>query len=136
MLALADSNAFEPRFYERVRELTGPVDAVFIGMECEGAPLSWAFGPYLSKPPPRKMDQSRRFNGSNCASALEVVRIFTPRQVYVYAMGQEPWITFLTSIKYREDSVPIVESNKLVTECKKRGLVAERLYGCRELQLG
>ena len=55
-----------------------------------------------------------------------------PRGVYVYAMGQEPW---LTSIKYKPESRPMVESDKLVAECRSRGLMAERLFGHRELLL-
>ncbi len=36
----------------------------------------------------------------------------------MYAMGQEPWLTFLTSIQYTEQSRPIVDSNKLVVDCR------------------
>jgi hypothetical protein len=50
-------------------------------------------------------------------------------------MGQEPWLTYLTSIQYTDESRPIVESNKLVQECRNRGLTAERLYGHKEIFL-
>ncbi len=66
---------------------------------------------------------------------MEIVDIIRPKEVYVYAMGQEPWLTFLTSIQYTEQSRPIVESNKLVEECRRRGLAAERLYLKKELVL-
>ena len=68
-------------------------------------------------------------------AALDIVNRLRPSQVYVYAMGQEPWLTFLTSIKYTPQSRPIVESDKLVDECRNRGLVAERLFGHKELLL-
>jgi len=37
----ADSCNVSPRLYERVQEIVGNVDVVFLGMECEGAPLTW-----------------------------------------------------------------------------------------------
>ena len=58
-----------------------------------------------------------------------------PQQVYVYAMGQEPWLKYLTSIQYTDESHPIVESNKLVAACQDKGLESERLYCHKELFL-
>ncbi len=129
IVCAADSNNVEPRLYEHLRDLVGGVDALFLGMECDGAPLTWLYGPLLTKPLGRKMDQSRRFDGSDCASGLKIVEELKAKQVYVYAMGQEPWLTFLTSIQYTSESRPIVESDKLVAECRRRGLEAKRLFG-------
>ena len=89
----------------------------------------------MTKPLLRKMDQSRRLDGSDHAKVLEIVERLKPSEVYVYAMGQEPWLTFLTSIKYTPQSRPIVESDKLVAECRNRGIVSERLFGHKELLL-
>jgi hypothetical protein len=50
-------------------------------------------------------------------------------------MGQEPWLGYLTSIKYTEESKPIVESNKLVETCRGRGINSERLYCLKEIFL-
>jgi len=133
VLCAADSNNIEPRLYEHIQQLTGNVDIVFLGMECEGAPLSWLYGPLLTKPVARKMDQSRRLDGSDCRKGLELIDCLKPTQVYVYAMGQEPWLTYLTALQYTDESKPIVESNKLVAACRKRQLVADRLFGCREI---
>jgi len=135
VLCVADSNNLEPQLYEHVHELTGDIDVAFVGMECDGAPLSWVYGPLLTKPLARKMDQSRRFDGSNCEKGLNLVNSLNPQQVYVHAMGQEPWLTYLTSIQYTDESRPIVESNRLVKECLGRGRVSERLFGCREIFL-
>jgi hypothetical protein len=60
---------------------------------------------------------------------MHLVNIFHPKEAYVYAMGQEPWLEFISSIKYTEESKPIVQSNMLVEACKERGIVAERLFG-------
>jgi L-ascorbate metabolism protein UlaG (beta-lactamase superfamily) len=135
IVCAADSNNIDPHLYRHLQEFVGAVDVFFVGMECDGAPLSWLYGPLLTKPMPRKLDQSRRFDGSNFEKAIDIVDRLRPGQVYVYAMGQEPWLTYLTSIQYTDESRPIVESNKLVQECRNRGLTAERLYGHKEIFL-
>jgi hypothetical protein len=104
-------------------------------MECDGAPLSWLYGPLISKPLARKLDQSRRSNGSDYEKAIQIVSQLNPQHVYVYAMGQEPWLTYLTSIQYTDESRPIIESNKLVNTCRQQGLISERLFGCRDILL-
>lgn len=133
VLCVADSNNLLPGIYEHVHETVGDVDTIFLGMECDGAPLTWLYGPLLTRPLSRKMDQSRRFDGSDGGKAIDMVNSFRPKQVYVYAMGLEPWLTYLTSIQYTETSRPIVESNKLVEYCRSKGIVSERLFGCKEI---
>ena len=135
ILCAADSNNLEPELYRLVRELVGKIDVVFLGMECQGAPMSWLYGPLLAKPLIRKHDQSRRLDGSDCDKALELINRLEPSQAYVYAMGAEPWLQFITSIAYTEQSRPIVESNRFVQACRDRGVVAERLYGRHDVVL-
>jgi hypothetical protein len=89
----------------------------------------------MTRPISRKQDQARRLNGSNYERGVELISRFNPRQAYVYAMGQEPWLTYLTSIEYTEQSRPIMDSGKLVEDCRGRGIASERLYGHRELTL-
>ncbi|HEX8277323.1 MAG TPA: MBL fold metallo-hydrolase, partial [Segetibacter sp.] len=133
LIFLADSRIVEPALYEHIHKHIGDVDVLFIGMECDGAPLTWLYGPLLTKKLPRDMDGSRRLAGSDCAKGISLVNIFSPKEIYVYAMGQEPWVEFISSIKYTDESNPIVQSNKLVKICRDRGIIAERLYGEKEL---
>jgi L-ascorbate metabolism protein UlaG (beta-lactamase superfamily) len=135
MLFAADSCNIEPRLYEHVHREVGDVDALFLGMECDGAPLSWLYGPLLTQKLERSMDESRRLSGSNYEQGMHIVNCFHCREAYVYAMGQEPWLNYIMSIKYTEQSRPIVESNKLIQACRERGIVAERLYGEKEILL-
>ncbi len=135
IICAADSNNFEPRLYRHLHDILGDTDIVFIGMECDGAPLSWLYGSLITKPIPRKIDQSRRFDGSNYEKANALISELNPKQVYVYAMGQEPWLKYLTSIEYTADSRPIIESDKLVAECRRQGRNAERLFGQKEIVL-
>jgi len=135
LLFAADSCNVDPRLYERLHALIGDIDAAFIGMECDGAPLSWVYGPLLTRPLDRKMDQSRRLAGSNYERAVDIINRFHCRNVYVYAMGQEPWLNYIMSVKYTEQSNPIIASNKLIEDCRARGLEAERLFGEKEILL-
>ncbi len=132
-LFVADSRILEARLYEHVQRLTGNVDVIFLGMECDGAPLSWLYGPLLTEDLSRDKDQSRRLSGSDFQKGMHLIDIFHPKEAYVYAMGQEPWVEFISSIKYTQESNPIVQSNKLVEECRRREIVSERLFGEKEL---
>ena len=133
ILCAADSRNIDPKLYERLHELIGDVDILFLGMECDGAPVSWMYGALCTNPLDRAMDQARRLNGSDFVRGIDIVERLKCQQVYIYAMGQEPWLGFLTSIKYTEESSPIVESNKLVELCRSRNIVSERLYGATEI---
>lgn len=135
LLFAADSCNIEPKLYEHLHDEVGDVDALFLGMECNGAPLSWLYGPLLTHRMDRAMDESRRLTGSNFEQAKDIVDRFHCKEVYVYAMGQEPWLNYVMSIKYTEQSKPIVESNRLVVYCRERGITAERLYGEKEILL-
>ena len=136
MLFVADSCNVEPKLYEHVQQEKGNVDVLFLGMECDGAPLTWLYGPLLTDGLPREKDFSRRLAGSNYNRAKALVDVFNPQEVYVYAMGQEPWLEFISSIKYTEESNPIIASNKLLKYCGEQGIVAERLFGEKEILYG
>lgn len=135
LLFAADSCNIEPRLYEHIHREVGDVDALFLGMECDGAPLSWLYGPLLTQRVERSMDESRRLAGSNYEQGKSIVDLFHCREVYVYAMGQEPWLNYIMSIKYTAESRPIVESNRLIQACRERGIIAERLFGEKEILL-
>lgn len=135
LLFVADSCNIEPLLYERTHALVGDVDVLFLGMECDGAPLSWLYGTLLTKRIERAMDESRRLSGSNCEQGMRMVDCLRCKEVYVYAMGQEPWLNYIMSIKYNEESQPIVQSNMLVKRCREQGIVAERLFGEKEMFL-
>jgi L-ascorbate metabolism protein UlaG (beta-lactamase superfamily) len=133
MLFMADSCNLQNQLYKYVHRIVGDVDVVFLGMECEGAPLSWLYGPLLPQPLEREKDQSRRLSGSDFERGKGLVEAFNPIELYVYAMGQEPWLEYISSIKYTAASHPIVQSDLLTEWCKERDIVAERLFGEKEI---
>jgi L-ascorbate metabolism protein UlaG (beta-lactamase superfamily) len=135
LLFAADSCNVEPALYRHLQRHIGDVRALFVGMECDGAPLTWLYGPLLTRRIERMQDESRRLSGSNFAQAIEIVNALNCKEVFVYAMGQEPWLNYVMSIKYTPESNPIIQSNKLIETCRERGMIAERLFGEREMLL-
>jgi L-ascorbate metabolism protein UlaG (beta-lactamase superfamily) len=133
ILFAADSCNIEPMVYSHVHRETGDIDVIFLGMECDGAPLTWLYGPLLTEELARDKDNTRRLAGSNYEQGLALAAIFHPRELYVYAMGQEPWLEFISSIKYTDESRPIIASGKLIEECRGNHIIAERLYGEKEI---
>ncbi|MGB0522921.1 MAG: MBL fold metallo-hydrolase [Flammeovirgaceae bacterium] len=133
MLFVADSCNVAPQLYKHIQKQIGNVDIIFLGMECDGAPLTWLYGPLLTEEISRDQDNSRRLAGSNFEQGKALFDTFNPQELYVYAMGLEPWLEFISSIKYTDESRPIVASNKLVEYCIEKGAVAERLFGEKEL---
>lgn len=129
LLFLADSNNMDNHLYAHIYDWIGAVDVLFIGMECVGAPASWLYGPLFPEPLTRPDDQSRRLSGSTAAKAWEIVRIFSPKEVYVYAMGMEPWLGYIMAIDYDPTSIPIIESNQLIAKCNEHRIIAKRLFG-------
>jgi L-ascorbate metabolism protein UlaG (beta-lactamase superfamily) len=135
LLFAADSCNIEPALYKHFAKLYGGVEVLFLGMECDGAPMSWVYGALHTNPIDRKKDRTRRLAGSNYERGMAIISELKPREVYVYAMGQEPWLSYITSIKYTDESNPIVASNKLIAECRQHGIASERLFGEREMFL-
>lgn len=134
ILFAADSNCLDPMVYERVRQIIGPVETAFLGMECVGAPLSWVYGPILPKKPEHRHSQSRRSNGCNADAALELARAVQCRRVYLYAMGREPWIRYLLALTPTDDDIYMAEARKLIENIGARdGVAAERLFGKAEI---
>jgi hypothetical protein len=106
LLFAADSCNVSPEMYRHVYGDVGNIDALFVGMECDGAPVSWIYGPLLTQRLERDKDHSRRLAGSNYDRALAIVDQFRCKEVYVYAMGQEPWLNYVMSIKYPNNPIP------------------------------
>ncbi len=134
-LFLVDSNAIEAQLYKRLAPLIGPIDVLFIGMECQGAPLSWTYGPLMTQTILRRDDKSRRLDGSDCERAARVVDAVACKQVFIYAMGHEPWVRFIVGMDFDPASYQVAEAEKFIAHCAGIGIPAERLYEFRELRL-
>ena len=133
LMFMADSCNIEPYLYEHIHQLIGDVDILFLGMECDGAPASWVYGPLFLEPLENKKSNDRRGRGSNYIEGIEIVKRFNCQEVFVYAMGLEPWLKYILGLEYHEDSTPIIESNRLLEHCEGIGIKSQRLYGEQEI---
>jgi L-ascorbate metabolism protein UlaG (beta-lactamase superfamily) len=129
----ADSDNVDSALYENIARVLGPVDAMFIGLECDGAPQGWIYGPLATRKISRQMDQTRRLCSSDFDKCAAMMTHLRPDAVYIYAMGREPWLSHLTALDYAEDSKPLREARRLVEHCRERGVAVEDLYCRKEL---
>lgn len=128
VLFAADSTNISPQLYAQVTATVGQVDTVFIGMESVGAPVSWLYGPLFPEKLERKIDAGRRLKGSNFEQAAAIVDTLQADSVYVYAMGQEPWLGAVMCVEYDETHPAMIDSDKLVAYVEERGRTAKRLF--------
>jgi len=126
ILFAADSNCLDARMYEHVRNAVGKIDTVFLGMECVGAPLSWMYGTFLPKKVERSHDQSRRTKGCDSAAALNLLERVGSQRVFIYAMGQEPWLQYSMGLGLAADSPQIRESDRVLATARDKGFVEAR----------
>lgn len=125
----ADSSNLDPTMYKHLAKITGEIDIMAIGMECVGAPYTWLYGALHTKRVSKNIKNSRRLNGSDAHQALGIVQTFNAKQVYIYALGLEPWYKYFMGIDYDDDSKQITESNKMIDNCKAISIPCESLYG-------
>lgn len=133
---LVDSDGHDRHLFRRIARRVGKcLDAVFLGMECEGAPLSWLYGPLLTRPISRRNDESRRLSGLNAERAWNVINEFEVGKAFVYAMGQEPWLKYIMGLTYTPESIQIREVAAFLSRCQSAGLDAENLFISAEMYL-
>jgi len=132
ILFAADSNNLDHDLYVNIFKHIGPIDTLCVGMECDGAPLTWLYGPLLINPLKRTYDNTRTLSGSDFKKAWSIVQESKCKEAYVYAMGQEPWLNYIMALKYSPDSIQITESDLFVKTCHDFGIKSERLFGKKE----
>ncbi|MFC9756875.1 MBL fold metallo-hydrolase [Streptomyces sp. NPDC056921] len=123
-----DITPVEPALYGLVQDVVGQVDALFVGLECVGAPLSWLYGPIMEAPLSHEHNQSRRLKGSDADMADRLAQQVGAAHVYSYAMGLEPWLKHLTGSEFEADSEPVRQSKRLIELSAARGVGSQLLY--------
>ncbi len=132
---VADSNNLDNQLYQYIHQTIGDIDTLFIGMECEGAPLTWLYGPLMMQDLTRKQDESRRLAGSDASKAWSIVQTLKCRHAYVYAMGQEPWLSHIMALDEHNSSKPLLEAEIFISQCLKENIHSERLLYKKEIIL-
>jgi L-ascorbate metabolism protein UlaG (beta-lactamase superfamily) len=129
----ADSSGIDPMVYRHIRGHVGKVDMAFLGMECAGAPLNWAYQALLTRPVTKKMSDSRTLSGSNAAQASAIMTELGASESYVYAMGEEVWLVgHVMATSYNEDSYQLRQVDEFLAWCAGQGIKADHLYGQHE----
>ena len=131
-LFAADSNVLDENLYRNIYDYIGKIDTIFLGMECIGAPMSWVYSAFLTQGLTKQQDQSRRLSGSDAKKALALVSYLRCSNVYVYAMGMEPWLSHIMAIDYSYDTPQITEAKLFISEAQKRGISSSILFGKSE----
>lgn len=130
----ADTSGLEAEMYARVRDAVGPTDLAFLGMECDGAPLTWLYSALFTEPVPRKMAITRKLSGSNAEQATNIVDRLGASEAYVYAMGQEDWLQHVMATSYTPESYQLKQVAEFLENCRERGVRAEHLLKQKELR--
>jgi L-ascorbate metabolism protein UlaG (beta-lactamase superfamily) len=130
----ADSSGIEPELYGRIFDAVGRADLAFLGMECDGAPLTWLYGALFTQPVSRKMSITRKLSGSNAAQALGIVEHLHATEAYVYAMGVEDWLQHIMAISYTPQSYQLLQVAEFLEACARRGVKAEFLQVHKEFR--
>jgi L-ascorbate metabolism protein UlaG (beta-lactamase superfamily) len=128
----ADSSGVDPGPYRHIRSHLGTADMAFLGMECDGAPLTWLYQALLTRPIPKRMSDSRKLSGSNAVQAADIVTELGAREAYVYAMGEESWLGHVMATSYDEDSYQLEQIARFLGWCRDHDVAAEHLLNRRE----
>lgn len=130
----ADSSGIEPELYGYIARTVGGTDIAFLGMECDGAPLSWLYGGLFTQPISRKMSITRKLSGSNAAQATAIVEQLGCAEAYVYAMGEESWLQHVMATSYTPESYQLKQVAEFLDQCADRGVKAAHLLIREELR--
>ena len=71
-----------------------------------------------------------------CRAERALIERLGFQSVYVYAMGQEPWLSHILDNELTDESVSLSESRKLMAYCASRGIAAEHLFAQKEILVG
>jgi hypothetical protein len=118
----ADSSGIDPALYRYVRSHLGKADMAFLGMECDGAPLTWLYQALLTGPVTKKMSDSRKLSGSNAAQASAIMTELGATEAYVYAMGEESWLGHVMATSYTPDSYQLKQVGEFMAWCAGNGI--------------
>jgi L-ascorbate metabolism protein UlaG (beta-lactamase superfamily) len=136
MLIAADSDCLDREVYDNVRRVIGGINALFLGMECVGAPLSWSCGPFLPFKPDFSHEQSRRYKGCDSTRAMSIIEAIGAKEIYLYAMGLEPWLEYLLGLALTEEAEQMKQAGWLLSSANQKGLIhGQLLFGKHEIHI-
>jgi L-ascorbate metabolism protein UlaG (beta-lactamase superfamily) len=123
----ADSSGIDPMLYNHMSRHLGQADIAFLGMECDGAPLTWLYQALLTRPVTKRMSDSRKLSGSNAAQAGSIVTELGAAEAYIYAMGEEAWLGHVMATSYTDESYQLKQVEEFLSWSAANGVKAGHL---------
>jgi L-ascorbate metabolism protein UlaG (beta-lactamase superfamily) len=128
----ADSSGADPVVYRYVRNRLGSVDMAFLGMECDGAPMSRLYQALLSGTASEQVSGARRLSRAGAKQAIAIMAELGADEGYIYAAGDESWQRHLTTTTPAEDPHQAGQIEEFLGWCFGSGITAGRLRDRRE----
>ena len=128
----ADSSGADPVVYRHVRSRLGNVDMAFLGMECDGAPMSRLYRALLTPPASERTSGSRRLSRAGAKQAIAIMSELGADEGYIYATGDEDWQRHLMATTPAEDPRQAGQIEEFLGWCFGSGITAGRLRDKRE----
>jgi len=123
-----DMNYINDISYNKYIDCIKQVDALFIGTEFVGASADWLYGSVILSEFSHQNKFSRRLCSSNAEKGYKLAKTINAKSVYIYALGQEPWLSHIMGMKHNTDSLQSREADKLVHLLSQDGICAKKLY--------
>ncbi|WP_405620838.1 MBL fold metallo-hydrolase [Streptomyces sp. NBC_01508] len=127
-----DSSGMDPAPYRRIRQNLGTADYAFLGMEREGAPLTWLYQALLPQLGAEKTSNSRKAPGLSAEQAVAIMTDLGVGETYVHPVGEEPWPWNVMAAAGNEGTYQAKQIDELMKWCADHGIKAERLVRRQE----
>lgn len=124
VVCAADCAALDPMLYQEAISYLGVrgVDMVFLGMESEGAPMNWLYGPLFDTLLPKSTAAARSMYGADAARGVAFCKALGTKSACVYAMGLEPWVHHLTGLTHSTSSAQLREAREFSEAMRSAGI--------------
>jgi len=126
-LCAVDLDNINEPLYQLASQFTGKINALFISVESIGAPVSWLYKPYLYKKLSSTSDAKRSLKASNTKGIISLIKSFHCEKVYVYAMGQEKWLSHILHIDSHNHDNQKNELTALSSYCAQQSILFKNL---------
>ncbi|QMV12912.1 MBL fold metallo-hydrolase [Vibrio spartinae] len=135
LLILSDSKFIQEEIYQYLFKHSLKVSKMFVGMECEGAPYTWLYEPILNQGYQPEYAKNRRLIGCNGNETEQLIQLINPDSVFVYAMGLEPWLEYLTGKPATFDDYIVREYKHLEEKMFQEDRSIKLLYWSEEISI-
>ena len=128
---MADARNICSDYYTNIKQYIGNIDILFLSIEPLGVPASWIYGNLFRTRLDPSANESRLGRSNDVKEALQLVKMFECKEVYLYAMGLEQWLKYIIDIENESESQSVIYAKQFIYMCKEQGVYAEALHNKR-----